>query len=89
MCALKVGIAGGGVGGLAAAIALRKVGHEATVFEQASRYGRVGADIKLTPNAVKVCDGPGAGDADWVYGYDAWHVPLAAGSQDQATWKAA
>jgi len=61
MKALNIGIAGGGVGGLAAAIALRKTGHEVTIFEQASRYGRVGADINLTPNAVKVCDGLGIG----------------------------
>lgn len=63
MTALNVGIVGGGVGGLAAAIALQKIGHQVTVFEQASRYGRVGADINLTPNAVKVCDGLGIGDA--------------------------
>lgn len=62
MTALNIGIVGGGVGGLAAAIALQKVGHRVTVFEQASRYGRVGADINLTPNAVKVCDGLGIGD---------------------------
>ena len=63
MTALNIGIVGGGVGGLAAAIALQKVGHRVTVFEQASRYGRVGADINLTPNAVKVCDGLGIGEA--------------------------
>ena len=62
MTALNIGIVGGGVGGLAAAIALQKVGHKVTVFEQASRFGRVGADINLTPNAVKVCDGLGIGD---------------------------
>lgn len=61
MTNLKIGIVGGGVGGLAAAIALRKVGHVATVFEQTSRYGRVGADVNLTPNAVKVADGLGIG----------------------------
>lgn len=63
MTALNIGIVGGGVGGLAAAIALHKAGHRVTVFEQASRYGRVGADINLTPNAVKVCDGLGIGQA--------------------------
>lgn len=62
MANLNIGIAGGGVGGLAAAIALCKAGHQVTVFEQASRYGRVGADINLTPNAVKACDGLGIGD---------------------------
>ena len=54
-------IAGGGIGGLAAALALRGLGHEVIVLEQASRYGRVGADINLTPNAVRALDGLGLG----------------------------
>jgi salicylate hydroxylase len=58
-----IGIAGGGIGGLSAAIALRKVGHDVVVFEQAARFGRVGADINLTPNAVRALDGLGVGDA--------------------------
>ncbi|MET8469095.1 FAD-dependent monooxygenase [Streptomyces sp. NPDC006422] len=57
-----VGIVGGGVGGLAAAIALRQAGLEAVVFEQTAHFGRVGADINLTPNAVKALDGLGVGD---------------------------
>lgn len=63
MGTLDIAVVGGGVGGLAAAIALQRSGHRVTVFEQASRYGRVGADINLTPNAVKVADGLGAGEA--------------------------
>ena len=59
---LKIGINGGGIGGLAAAIALRKAGHQVTVFEQAERFGRVGADINLTPNAVRALDGLGIGE---------------------------
>jgi salicylate hydroxylase len=61
MSSLRIGIAGGGVGGLAAAIALRKQGHEVTVFEQAKGFSRVGADINLTPNVVRAIDGLGAG----------------------------
>lgn len=63
MSSLKIGIAGGGVGGLAAAIALRAQGHEVTVFEQAKGFSRVGADINLTPNVVRAIDGLGAGAA--------------------------
>jgi salicylate hydroxylase len=59
MTRLKIGISGGGVGGLAAAIALRKSGHDVTVFEQASSFRRVGADINLTPNVVRALDGFG------------------------------
>lgn len=60
---LKIGIAGAGVGGLAAAIALRKAGHNVSIFEQASGFSRVGADINLTPNVVRAIDGLGAGAA--------------------------
>jgi salicylate hydroxylase len=63
MTNLSIGIVGGGVGGLVAAIALRARGHVVTVFEQTSRYGRVGADINLTPNAVHVLDQLGVGEA--------------------------
>jgi salicylate hydroxylase len=52
-----IGIVGGGIGGLTAAIALRRLGLEVLVFEQAQRFGRVGADINLTPNAVRALDG--------------------------------
>ncbi|AFC85571.1 FAD-dependent monooxygenase [Frateuria aurantia] len=59
---LNIGINGGGIGGLAAAIALQGAGHRVTIFEQASQFGRVGADINLTPNAVRALDGLGVGD---------------------------
>jgi 2-polyprenyl-6-methoxyphenol hydroxylase-like FAD-dependent oxidoreductase len=59
MARLNIGISGGGVGGLAAAIALRKAGHDVRVLEQASSFRRVGADINLTPNVVRALDGFG------------------------------
>lgn len=58
---MHVGIVGGGIGGLAAAIGLRAQGIAVTVFEQAPEFGRVGADINLTPNAVRALDGLGGG----------------------------
>ena len=61
MTALRIGICGGGVGGLAAAIGLRKMGHEAIVFEKASQFLRIGADVNLTPNAVHAIDRLGVG----------------------------
>ena len=61
MTGLKIGICGGGVGGLAAAIALAKLGHEPHVFEQADAFLRIGADVNLTPNAVHALDGLGVG----------------------------
>lgn len=57
--ALDIAIIGAGVGGLTTAISLLKAGHNVTVFEQASRFRRIGADINLTPNAVRALDGLG------------------------------
>ena len=58
-----IGIVGAGIGGLVAAIALRRAGQDVIVFEQAKQFARVGADINLTPNAVRALDGLGAGEA--------------------------
>ena len=60
---MKIGINGGGVGGLAAAIALRQAGHDVKVDQQATNYNRVGADINLTPNAVRALDSLSVGPA--------------------------
>ncbi|RJF92241.1 FAD-dependent monooxygenase [Noviherbaspirillum saxi] len=56
MGSLKIGIVGAGIGGLTAAIALHKMGHDVRVFEQSKQFLRVGADINLTPNAVRALD---------------------------------
>jgi salicylate hydroxylase len=63
MATMRIGISGGGVGGLSAAIALRNSGHEVVVFEQAKQFLRIGADVNLTPNAVRALDGLGIGEA--------------------------
>ena len=64
MHTLKIGIVGAGIGGLAAANALHAVGHDVVVFEQSQQFLRVGADINLTPNAVRALDGLGKGIAE-------------------------
>ena len=51
---LSVAIVGAGIGGLAAAACLRRVGIDVTIYEQASRFARVGAGIQQSPNAVHV-----------------------------------
>jgi salicylate hydroxylase len=47
-------IAGGGIGGLAAAVAARRARWEARLFEQADRFSEVGAGIQLGPNASRI-----------------------------------
>jgi salicylate hydroxylase/6-hydroxynicotinate 3-monooxygenase len=59
---LEVAIVGAGIGGLAAAGALRRVGIEVRIYEQAGRFARVGAGIQQSPNAVKVLRGLGLED---------------------------
>lgn len=50
---MKIGVCGAGVGGLSAAIGLRSLGHEVTVFERASDIRTTGAGFNLWPNAVR------------------------------------
>jgi salicylate hydroxylase len=58
----KVAVIGAGIGGLAAANALARIGVAVDVFEQAPQFQRVGTAINLTPNAVKMADGLGLGE---------------------------
>jgi salicylate hydroxylase len=49
-------IAGGGIGGVAAALALAKCGLRARVFEKAAEFGEIGYGIQQGPNAYRVLD---------------------------------
>jgi len=49
-------IAGGGIGGLASALALAIMGFKAIVLEQAHAFGEIGAGIQLAPNAWSALD---------------------------------
>ena len=56
-------IAGGGIGGLAAALALSRQGRRVCVLEKAPVLGEIGAGIQLGPNAFHAFDRLGMGDA--------------------------
>ena len=58
---LPVIIAGGGIGGIAAALALTRQGYEVQVLEQAPQLGEIGAGIQLGPNAFAAFDALGIG----------------------------
>src|SRR5580765_3770783 len=54
-------VAGGGIGGLAAALALARRGFAVKVLEQAAEIGEIGAGIQLAPNAFAAFDALGVG----------------------------
>jgi salicylate hydroxylase len=51
---LEISIVGAGIGGLVAALALKKRGHEPIIYEKAEYLSELGAGIQLSPNANKV-----------------------------------
>jgi 3-hydroxybenzoate 6-monooxygenase len=53
---LNLLVAGGGIGGLAAAYVLGRAGHTVTLLEQAAAYGEIGAGIQLGPNIFRMFD---------------------------------
>ena len=53
----RIAIIGAGMGGLAALAALNRLGFEATVYEQAERFERLGAGIQMSPNAMQALRG--------------------------------
>src|SRR3954454_14917203 len=56
-------IAGGGIGGLAAALSLTRHGHRAVVLERRDAFGELGAGIQIGPNGFDALDRLGVGDA--------------------------
>ncbi|MBU2285826.1 MAG: FAD-dependent oxidoreductase, partial [Gammaproteobacteria bacterium] len=56
-------IAGGGIAGLASALALSQRGHRVELLEQAPAFGEVGAGIQLGPNVTRRLGSLGVWDA--------------------------
>ena len=56
-------IVGGGIGGLATALAVGRHGAPVQLLEQATKFGEMGAGIQLGPNVVRVLQAWGQGDA--------------------------
>jgi 2-polyprenyl-6-methoxyphenol hydroxylase-like FAD-dependent oxidoreductase len=50
----SIAIVGAGIGGLCSGVLLSRLGFDVTIYDQAARFGRVGAGIQQTPNAIKV-----------------------------------
>jgi salicylate hydroxylase len=50
----RILIAGGGIGGLAAALACARAGTQVQLFERAAAFGEVGAGIQIGPNVTRI-----------------------------------
>lgn len=61
--AADVLVVGGGIGGLATALAVARAGRHVRVVEQAQEFGEIGAGLQLGPNAMRVFDRLGVYDA--------------------------
>lgn len=59
---MKAIVVGGGIGGLAAAVSLRRVGWEVQVFERAAAFGEIGAGVGVMPNALRALEWMGLAD---------------------------
>lgn len=55
----KILIAGGGIGGMAAALSLLRRGYQVEVYEQAPELGEVGAGVQISPNGARALDALG------------------------------
>lgn len=60
---LHIAVVGGGIGGLAAALAVARNGHRVTLVERAARFGEIGAGLQLAPNASLALEELGVLDA--------------------------
>ena len=59
--ALSAVVVGGGIGGIAAAVALARAGIDVQVHEQAQQLTEVGAGLSLAPNGLRMLERLGAG----------------------------
>jgi salicylate hydroxylase len=71
----SVGVVGGGIGGLTAALALLRAGFDVHVYEQASGLREIGAGVQVSPNASRVLHGLGLAEPLALTGVRplAWH----------------
>ncbi|MCX5578462.1 FAD-dependent monooxygenase [Kaistia terrae] len=63
MTPIRVGIAGAGIAGLTTALSLARRGIASTVIERTAQLSEVGAGLQISPNAGRILEGLGLGDA--------------------------
>jgi 2-polyprenyl-6-methoxyphenol hydroxylase-like FAD-dependent oxidoreductase len=60
---MRIIVVGAGIGGLAAAIGLRRAGHDVTVLERSPQIAGIGAGLVLFQNAMRALDRLGVREA--------------------------
>jgi salicylate hydroxylase len=73
---MRIIIIGAGIGGLAAALTLRRAGIEAEVFEQAAALREIGAGIQISPNASRILVRLGLADSMRKFGVRPFAVQI-------------
>ena len=88
---MRIIVIGSGIAGLSAAIALRKVGIDVTVYERTPELREVGAGISLWANALRALDYLGVGEAVRAVSLSLDHSEMRAeeGRRVQATFSGA
>ena len=80
---MRIIVVGAGIGGLSAAIGLRRAGHEVVVLEQAPRLEAVGAGITLFANAIGALERLGVAEAIAALGAGATHSAILTAGGEQ------
>ena len=80
---LKIGILGGGIGGLALSISLKKFGHQVTVFEQSRTISTFGAGVQLSPNGLRVLNKLGVKAQTNLFAYSPERIVLINGQNNR------
>lgn len=83
MKAMNIIIAGGGIGGMSAALCLANSGHQITLLEQASAFTEVGAGLQIGPNGTKVLRALGLEDAARAVAFEPERIEMRYGQSGQ------
>ena len=80
---LKIGILGGGIGGLALSISLKRSGHRVKVFERSRTISTYGAGVQLSPNGLRVLDELGLKEQINLFAYSPERIVLINGQNNR------
>ncbi|MFC6079810.1 FAD-dependent monooxygenase [Sphaerisporangium aureirubrum] len=59
---MRIAVVGAGLGGVAAAVGLHRMGHEITLYERATELREAGTGVVIMPNGIRALDAIGSAD---------------------------